>query len=124
MLHKEAMKKRNDDALQLYLKCMKKIETINDDIITNMAKGFTSYSIFYEKSPLLDYSKFFEHFSHAPYTKSVMQTLREMYPEFYCYNEHIHYSTHDFIDPDSPDINFYRVGVSWKEENECKCVLF
>lgn len=54
-----------------------------------------------------------------------MQTLRDLYPEFHCYNNYIHYSTHDFINPESPDVRYHKVGVSWIEEKEeCKCILF
>lgn len=123
MLQQEALKKRNQDGKELYLSCMKKIETINNDIITNMAKGTNYVNVFYMKEPLLSYTDFFENYYCAPYNKSVMQTLRELYPEFHCYNNHIRYARHDFITPDQKDVHYHEVGVNWEEKQECRCMI-
>lgn len=123
MLLEKAKEKQRVDAKDLYLKFMKKIDTLDNDIIVSAAKGHQYQPIFYEKDPTLKYTNFFENYYCEPYNKSIMNTLREKYPEFICYNEHVYYSTQDFMEPNNLDVHYHRVCVSWKKEEECKCIL-
>jgi hypothetical protein len=127
-LKKEGDKLHNEEISQMYINYNKTMDqSIEKDIAKRISEGHSNFNVFYKKNPKLDYDTFFTKYSEEPYNKPIMIRLCEKFPEpdFKCSNKHVHYSTHDFFNPDSPDVNYYSVDIKWGEEkDDCKCVLF
>lgn len=129
------LKKRSEqefvDFLQkIYIKCNEDIDNRIEKMISRaMSKNNKRYALFFEEkvsSATADvYDDLFNNYYSEPYTKSILNRLREKFPgpEFKCSAEHVHYSTHDLFNPDSPDVNYYVVLVEW-DITDCRCILF
>lgn len=104
------------------------IDKYSERMITReMSKGEKSWVLFREDYiSNTNYEFLFTKYYKQPYDKSILGRLQEKFPEpdFKCSATHVNYSTHDFLNPDSPDVNYYIVKVEWGSRDDCKCVLF
>jgi hypothetical protein len=94
-----------------------------------MAMGEKSWIVFkedYVKS--MNYEFIFNEYYTNPYTKSIMNRLKELYkePEFKCTCEQI-YRSPRATNGYSPTINYYIVRVEWDYKNDvkndCECII-
>lgn len=112
---------------KIYLECNEKIDNFSEMMITRqMSQGEKSWVLFKEDYlSHVNYNYLFTEYYKEPYDKSILDRLREKYPEpeFKCSARHVNYSTHDFMNPDSPDVNYYTVVVEW-DIHDCQCLLF
>lgn len=130
-LKKQSKQQYTNHALKIYSKCNKDIdENIESMITKGMSQNKKSCLLFYEEDVTvttgINYDRLFTEFHQLPYDKPILSRLREKFtePNFKCSAEHVNYSTHDFFDPDSPDVNYYVVRIEWDLHEDCKCILF
>lgn len=126
-LRQKSTKVHHERLMQIYTETNEDIDQSEAIITRLMSEGKMPWAVFNEPyKNNTDYDKLFTEFCKPPYDKPILTRLREKYPlpEFRCDVHHVHYSTHDFINPDSPDVNYYEVYVEWGNFDECKCVVF
>src|SRR5258708_2252595 len=102
--------------IKIYNEHNKEIDDYGEKgVALEMSKGRKQWNLFYEDNPTIDYDKIFKKVIIKPYDKPIIKRLEEKFPppHFKCVAEHVHYSTHDFFNPDSPDVNYYVVKVTW-----------
>lgn len=111
--------------LKIYNETNLKIDKYAESKITQlMSEGKFSWTVFYKACPSIDYDKLFKEFYQSPYDKSIVDRLREKFPapDFRIHAKRVHYTTHDFFNPNSADVDYYEVSVNWGEQ-DCKCVI-
>jgi len=113
--------------IKIYNECNKEIDDYGEKgVALAMSKGHNQWNLFYEDNPTIGYDTIFTKFYIKPYDKPIIKRLEEKFPPpyFKCVAEHVHYETHDFFNPDNPDIDYYVVKVIWNINDDCRCVLF
>lgn len=114
--------------LKIYIDCNKRIDKHAEHMISQkMSKGEKSWILFSENYVFnTNYHQLFTEIIKDPYKTSILNRLREKFPEpeFRCLAEHVNYSTHNLFNPDSPDVNYYVIYVEWGVKDDCSCILF
>jgi hypothetical protein len=126
-LQEQAKIEYKKQCIQKYNQCNKDIdEHAEKGVAEAMSKGYKQWNLFYEDNPSIDYNHLFTKVYMKPYDKPILNRLKEKFPppHFKCIVEHVHYETHDFFNPSSPDVNYYVVKVKWDIQDDCRCILF
>lgn len=126
-LKEQAEKELMKTVKEIYFKYNEIIDNnAEQEVLESMSTNNTSWVIFNEHNPHLNYTYIFTQLILPPYDKPIIRRLEEKFPppEFKCVSSRVH------IAVKHKKYNYYMIYVDWTKSNdfinsdECECILF